>query len=142
MVNGVRSCFRAFKWVRLRRAPVGQDRSFAVCEHLELADDPLTPAVCAGTARLPGAFEAEYTQRVLHLDRLGGRVERVGHVALHRGRAVAVRAGAAAAADGLVVGPVGRPQGDTAHRAATGSGDAIRKGFSEGAEDDVDDALA
>ena len=54
-----------------------------------------------------------------------------------------MRAGAAAAADGFVVGPSRRrPRATLLHRPATGGGDAIRQGLGKRAEDDVDDALA
>ena len=77
-------------------------------ERFELADDAVAAAVRAGAARAGRAFEPAHAERVLQLDRLGGRVERVGHVALDGRRAVARRAGAAAAADRLVVRPVRR----------------------------------
>ena len=59
-------------------------------------------------------LETTDAQRILHLQRLGGRVERVGHVALHcRARRRIHRNAPAAAADGFIVSPTVSAQAAT-----------------------------
>ncbi len=101
-------------------------------------------AVAAGAAT-HGVLDQPHG--VAHLQRLNGRVHRVGHVGVDGGEAVGAWAGTGAAAHGLVVGEGGvaggvpAADGDVVHRAGAGGRDALRQGWGEGTEDDVDDAL-
>src|SRR5436190_7499187 len=89
----------------LRRlgAALADDRETAVLEHAELTDDAVAPALraaAAGAEPEPVALDA---QRVLELERLHRRRERVRHGDVHAARARGVGAGALPPAERLVV---------------------------------------
>src|SRR5207248_3124637 len=75
--------------------------------------------------------------RIGELERLGRRRERVRHRDVYRRRAVAVGAGALAAADRLVVGEAVVAEGDVVHRPLALRWDVDR--IAEGEEDDIRD---
>ena len=79
--------------------------------------------------------------RVLQLERLDRRVERVAHADVHAGRPGPVGAGALAAADRLVVGPVAAADDQVVHRPLALRGEPVDE-LGEREQHGVGDALA
>ena len=100
-----------------RVAPaLGEHREAAVLEHAQLAHDAVATAVRSRTAGASPQLPALDAQRVFQLERLDGSRQRVRHRDVDAARAVGVRAGSLAAADGLVVREAVVAEGDVVHR--------------------------
>src|SRR5690606_9257452 len=84
--------------------PLGEDRHAGGCEELDLAHQPVAPAVAPPPTGAAPQRIAPDPHRQLVLQRLNRGVERVAHVAVDTARAVRLRACARAAAYRLVVG--------------------------------------
>jgi hypothetical protein len=111
-------------------------------EEAQVLPDAIATRAPAAAARAAPEREAEEPHRKGALERLDRRVARVRHVRLHAARAGAARAGARSAGDRLVVGEARTRERQVAHRAGARGRDARGQQHREGAEDDVDDALA
>src|SRR5262249_6359121 len=113
------------------------------CSRLEHAYAPLDPVAAAVKARSAGAVAklvALDAQRELELERLDRRVERVAHPDVDAGRTGPGTARALAAADRLVVGPVGAPDDHVVHRPLPFGGKVDR--LRERSQNDVGEPLA
>ena len=106
---------------------------------------PRIPAIAAGIAADGVLTE---THRVDLLEDFDGRVPGIRHVRVDGGRAVFGRARAHAAGDRLVIGKrragvarITAAERQIVHRALARGGNALRRGFGEGAQQRVDHAL-
>src|SRR5436190_14448822 len=101
---------------RCVRAPLADDREPAVLEHAELPHDAVAAAVLAIATRAEAERVALDPERVLQLERLDRRRERVRHRHVHPARPICARTGALPAADRLVVRKALVPERDVVHR--------------------------
>ena len=136
------------------RQTVGrQSSSLGEEAHLDLGQDPdvppdaVTAPIAAPSAGAPAHLVALYPEGVGVLQRFRGRVQRVGHVAVHGRGTVPVGPGTHPAADGLVVGEgvvsLGVPaaDGDVVHRPLAGRRHPFGEGLGQGPQEHVHDAL-
>src|SRR4249919_1856945 len=97
-------------------APLGDQGEAHRFPCLQLADDSITAAVAAASAAPSPHRELPDHHGEVSLERLDGRVEGVRHRHVLGARTVCVPAGALAAADRLVVGPVIAGERQVVHR--------------------------
>ena len=119
-------------------APLGEHREPAVLEDAQLADDAVAASVHARAARAEPQLPALDPQRVLQLERLDGRRQRVRHGDVDAARAVGIRTGALTAAHRLVVREAVVAEREVVHRPLARGGHGNEP--AERREHDVDDA--
>ncbi len=117
-------------------AVVREDDDLHVLEKADAAQGARTAGVTPGAAAAVADSETLQQHRIAPFQDFGVGEARIGHMRVHRGRAVEVGPGAGAAADRLVVLVTGVAEGDVVHRAL-----ACRL-HAEGAEQRVGDRLA
>src|SRR5947207_1423782 len=87
--------------LRLVRAALADDRETTVLEHAQLTHDSVAATVRAPAARAEPEAVALHPQRVLQLERLHGRRQRVRHGDVHAARALGAGARTLPPADRL-----------------------------------------
>src|SRR5271167_2525139 len=98
-------------------AALGDQREGHLRERFDLPHDAVAAAMEPAAAGAAAQGVLGDAQREFALERLDGRVQGVAHRDVHAARAVGVRAGALAAAEGLVVGEERVPEREVVHRA-------------------------
>jgi hypothetical protein len=106
---------------------IGEQGERGRLQHADRALDPVAAAMAPGA---PGAVDQLVgldAHRVLELERLDRRVERVAHPDVHPRRPGPAGIGALAAADRLVVRPVGAADDHVVHRPLALRGEAVHE---------------
>src|SRR5579864_1330747 len=132
---------------RSARAPIGQQRHFAVGQHLNLADN----AVAAAKLSLATAARAQripaHPQRICILQRLRRGVQGVRHVGVHSRNPSLAGPSAHSSGNGLVISEglararIDPADGQVVHRPRRRSRDAIGNGLRQRPQYHVDDSL-
>ncbi len=103
--------------VRAVPAAFGHEAECAIGEHAVHPNHPVTPVVVAAAPRTAAQRVPLDPQRILALQRLDGRVQRVRHGHVHRRGPIAGGRGPLTAGQRLVVRELGRAEGDVVHGA-------------------------
>ncbi len=115
-------------------------------EDLIFADDAIAAALLARTATARTQTIVDQPEGIGHFQRFHRCIERIGHVDLHPTDARAVRRGAHAPANRLIISKrcaiVPLPaNSQIVHRALAGRGDLLGQGLGQRAQDHIDQAL-
>ena len=126
---------------------IAQQRNLCIGEQFDFANQTIAAAKFPGTSRFWAISISPHAKGIRIFQRFNRRVQRIGHVRVHAGESIGIRACAHASGNRFVISKrpasarISATDGEIVHGPGTGGRNAIRYGLGKRAQQNINDPL-